>query len=334
MDLSREERLKLAQQFRQEMAQQKAEEMGLNPNDLMVRVSDGRMSWVQKAKVYGELEKQRQLATPKKVIRSLRGEDSLVNRIKQEIQVSTQMVNDPLMKEFVSALDLSDYRNSIEKIGVRLGKLAVELQAIEDKIESTKRDDPIFKQGETLLVQLAKAKEAQDQQQLADLATTYKDLLVEYTTKRKNLEPLMLQARSHRLELQREYWRILQIHWKIETAQIAYYRKLIKSQYDQTADMKHKADIKQASQSLATALDELAQKQRELASRCPPRHIELPLATGALDAINPDMKLLTDNLADIKFQWAALFNQGTDKTKAQSQRMAYIKDIGQGPSKD
>jgi hypothetical protein len=330
MQIDQQEKQKLAKKFREELAKQKADEMGVNVDDLMMRVSNGKLDFVHKSKVYVELEKQRQLSNPKEIIRSLRGENSLVSRIRKEVELCSQTVMSTPFSTTLPPLELADYRTSINKLLNRCDNLHHLLQEAEDKIEHTKKNNPVFKQGEAVLVELHKAKQANELEKMTQLGHAQKDLLEQYATLRKGLEPHMAACRRYRLDLQREYWRILFTRWKMESTYIVSLRKQLKEAHDQMPDKTDQENLAASCKELVTQLDQLTKIQAELAERCPPKNIEELLATGTFDAILPDMKSCVDQITRIEMELAALLAQSlNDKEddKGQSsnvKRMAYV----------
>lgn len=328
MELSPQEKQELAKKLRKELVQQKASELGVSVDDLMLRVTDGRMNFVHKAKVYSDLEKQRQLAGPPKMIRALRGEDSLINRIGQELTLLLKLIEGPLVEEFLSALERSDYRTNLGKIKNRKDSLAKSLTEVEDRIERAKTEDKVFKEGEAVLLSLSKAKEANDASKIAEITNTHKDLIIAYTARRKGLDPYFTTARELRLELQREYWRILSLRWKLDSSFVVYARKFLKTCLDQNESGLDKSELEVLLTEILQEWTILNKNQIELAGRCPPRHIDIQLASGAFDAIIPDMKILADDQSELIKQLSNLVNLQKKKDIPSSSRVTVVGSKG------
>ncbi len=316
MDINQEEKNKLSQALRQEMARKKAEELGVDVSDIMQRVHDGKSSWVKKSEVYVQLDKQRKLVAPQKVIRSLRGgHDSLVSRIQREIALSRDWSTKLARDSRSTDKELPELKTAIAKLENRTNSLATQLTDVESRIDRAKAHDPVFAEAESVLAQVQTAREKEDSGQAEQLLARHKDLLSKYEFLRKSLHPYLEEARKYRLELQKEYWQIMQIRFKLQTVSIQQIKQRLAGIAADLQKTGNQPDFLQSTGVLLQEDERQAREYRNLASHTPPSHIPPDDASKMWDCILPEMETTVDAQADLQKKFIALLEGQAGKAE-------------------
>lgn len=213
--------------LQREIAEQKAHELGVDPSDLMQRVYDGRTSWAKKTDIYVQLDKQRKMVAPKKVMRALRdGHHSIVSRIKKEIEKCRIIFQNATDQNQSASLKLSEINTSVEKVKNQSKNLEKQLNDVESKIERIKEREPVFEKAEAILTQIRDARDQENHIVVNRLLLENKEVLAQYEILRKNLHPHLEKARKCRQELQRVYWQIMKNRFQLQTISIQQIKKV------------------------------------------------------------------------------------------------------------
>lgn len=208
----------LKQELERKLIVDKAKELGVSPDDIGVRIIDGKRTLVRKSDVYFELEKQRKLASPKTIIRSIRGgEDSLHGRIRHEAQHIRDIAKKAIA---LNPMEKNDAVTSAESIAAAAEKQALEISDLEDQIEEKKSSDPVFQQGEEVMRQMKLAKSQGDAETLERIKSRSVSLFQQYERRQNSIRPFIDSASAGRLVLQRYYWRVLQTAWGLREKEI------------------------------------------------------------------------------------------------------------------
>lgn len=325
MELNQQEKEKLAQRLREEMTRKKAEELGVDPSDIMLRVNDGKSSWVKKSEVYVQLDRQRKLVAPPKVMRSLRdGKNSLVSRIHHQVNECRLIINDLSKQKNPVNFNLSEYKTASAKLENRTNSIENQLMEVESRIDRTKAREPIFAQAESVFSKVQDAKGKNDIARADQLLAENKDILGKYEFLRKGLNPYLEEARKYRLELQREYWHILQIRYKLQTS-------IIQQSKTSLAAMITAIQKEGGSQAVLVKTSELVKEDdlimrqyNDLASHTPPSHIPSADASSIWDYILPEMEPLIEQQAELQRQFAALTSGQREPGDSSTSRMAFV----------
>lgn len=324
MDLNQQEKDKLLQKLREESARKKAEELGVDPSDIMLRVHDGKSSWVRKSEVYVQLDRQRKLVAPPKIMRSIRdGKNSLVARIHREVNQCRQLMSDLAKQKVPASINISEFKTSTAKLENRANSIENQLTDVEARIDRAKARDPIFAMAEAVFADVRSAQDQNDQERADRLLAENKDTLGKYEFLRKSLNPYLEEARKYRLELQKEYWQIMQSRFKLQAVSI----QLVKS--DLAPLLAHlQQDGSQSSLIKASELikeDEQCQKKYlDLSSHTPPSHIPPQDACSVWDCILPEMESLLDQQVDLQNQFSDLMTGQKVPADSSKSRMAFV----------
>lgn len=300
--IEKDKQKELAGQFQKEMTRQKAHELGVSPDALTTRVQNGKRVWIKKAQLYAELEKQRQVSS-KQIIRSIRGgNNSLYSCIMREAQRVMTLINE---ETSLNPLDRRDSIVAVDKIHSSAATWAEEISGYEDQIEQAKQNDPVFGQGERVVHEIFTAQKEDNQDRIVELRSAYSDLLKKYDRRRKSIMPYMESARTCRLSLQKEYWKIMQTGWKIRNGSI----QRIFKQFNETgahAQCKElKADFKSAREILQS-LNDIADGLR---NRNPGSVGDPAALSAAWNPVLNELKALVDRQVDLLIQLQFLQNQ-------------------------
>ncbi|RJP35193.1 MAG: hypothetical protein C4527_00990 [Candidatus Omnitrophota bacterium] len=333
MDLSLDERKKLALQFRKEMTKKKAAELGMNPDEVTAKVKNGQLIWVKRADLYQQLEKQRKVAGPEKVVRALRdGENSLKSKIEKDIRI-TRMIADEMTKaNIITMIERNDIMSSIAHVQRRFSGIITELQTIEESIERAKKSDDVLKEGEEVLKEMKSAAESGNTQMIAQLRSLHKDLLTKYENRRKSLDPLITSARHCRADMQREYWRIYQNRWKLQGITFKYYLKDIATISTNLPDGPVKDSFQEELTLLHEDFEKLLGQHNQLSVQYPDTTADPTASMKAWDEILPSMKTLIEE-QDFLFEslqsLIAKYQPYAAKTEETAQRMVFIEQKNQ-----
>ncbi|MDP8246118.1 MAG: hypothetical protein P9L94_18690 [Candidatus Hinthialibacter antarcticus] len=288
----------LAGQFQKEMTRQKAQELGVSPDTLTTRVKNGKRIWIQKAQLHAELEKQRQVGS-KQIIRSIRGgNNSLYSCIIFEAKRVMKLVNE---EESLNALDRRDYVVAVEKIHSSAVTWAEEISSYEDQIDQAKKNDPVFGQGERVMHEMLSAQKDGNPERVIELKNAYSDLLKKYERRRKSILPYIESARTCRLSLQKEYWKILQTGWKVREESIQQIFKQFNNAAREAQTQELKMDFKSAR--------EISQSLNDIASGLRNRNPGSASDSAAWDPVLNELKALVDRQMDLWIQIQFLANQ-------------------------
>lgn len=215
-NISPEDRRKLTQAFQEQSAKTQAEQMGTNQNNLHQRVVDGKYQWVQQAKTLQEDERKKRILATSRPARALRdGENSLVSLIQKSLDKFYDLAEQFKQSKNIQQMDYIDCMNTAKKIFERTETYANQLSEVENKIELSKAQNPVFQEAEKLLLLMSQLKKQHNNKKLNQLQKQNAPLLISYQNQRKSLTPLIENARQLRTDLQREYWRIMQSNWNL-----------------------------------------------------------------------------------------------------------------------
>lgn len=320
MDLSNKQNL--AREFTREIAKNKAKQLGVKTDEITTRVVDGQARWVKKIDVASELERQRQISA-KSVIRSIRGgENSLYGRIQAESDRIQLLLAEYAESEELNPIERRDASAMLEKIVARAHDTASQIAGNEDQIETTKAQDPVFQQAEPLLLAMHAAKKEGDIKKLQQLSVQNGDLLRKYEIRRKSIQPLIQTAKSLRLVLQKEFWRVLQHSWKLHAARVrraAYLLQNVDNARKQTKAAQWKEDLE------FVEINDKAFEIRltNLSSKCPAADKDEDVQMKEWDPVLATMVELLDDWVEFGGQAAQAAAAYTKPDGGSSSRMAF-----------
>ncbi len=328
MDYSFDEKQELNKKLREELSRQQADKLGVDASDMMQRITDGKSAWVKKSEIYVQLDKQRKLVAPQKAIRALRGgENSLVSRIKKEVGICQEQITDLSQSGGAQSKGYSDYKILIPKLENRTRNIASRLAEVESRIERVKAADPVFKQAEIVLGEIHQAKEKQDAVKTQQLLIQHQDLLVRYESQRKGLAPYLEEASKFRTELQKEYWQIMQIRFKLQTISIQLAKKRLAENVTSINNEQQKSEILHQAAAFHKQEEDLKAQYMNLSSHCPTTQVSIQDASRIWDCIIPEMVSIIKQQTDLLHNFESLSQQEskTDMPDFTPQRMAYSK---------
>ncbi|MGC9326509.1 MAG: hypothetical protein ACP5I1_02640 [Candidatus Hinthialibacter sp.] len=307
MELNPKEKDQLRKILRQEVAEQKAHELGVNPSDLMQRIIDGKASWAKKTDIYIQLDKQRKMIAPKKVMRTLRdGRNSIVSRIRKEIEECRGILQKTGAPNHSTSAKLAEIKTLIEKIGNQSQNLENQVCEIESKIENIKEREPVFKQAEAILTQIRHARDQENQTAIQRLFSENKELLGHYEILQKNLHPHVEKARRRRQELQRVYWQIMKCRFQLQAISIQQIKTHIAGQ---AAQLNNQEEKKNWMVKITDALKDekiLRQGYQSLSQQTPPTHVSTQDASKIWDQLLPELENIIERQAGMRKKLSAL----------------------------
>lgn len=321
-EFSTNEKQKLIKNLRQAVAEQKASELGVDVSDIIPRVSDGRIQWIKREEAYTILEKQRYFSGPKKITRSLRGgEDSLINKIYDEINSLVEYVQYLTKYEILNSLERIDHMTSITKIQERTNNIREELEYTENQIDKTKEKDPLYLEAETALKEMQTANEQGNPKKFAELRSIHYELLKKYESRRKALEPFIESARHSRSGLMKEFWRCFQLRWKLQHLQIMRLQKIIGKYVKNLPTSKDSNPSKEYAALLKQYLL-LGKSQAELAQKIPSQNEDIDMALKIWDHVLPEMQSMIEDQKQF-YQAFFEFNSTFHSEEEHHTRMVY-----------
>ncbi len=295
--LSPEDRRKLTSALKNETAKNKAGEMGASSQDLSQRVIDGKYQWVKKAELLKEEEKRKQLTKNKRPVRALRdGENSLVHLIQKTLTRLEKKAEELERLACINTMEKLDYFNSTKTIQTRTNTLVDDLQEIENQIEDTKRQNPLFAEAEKLLLLLSQLKKKGDMDQFYQLQKQYASVLLNYQQQRKSLTPLIESARHQREGLQREYWRGLQGVWSLLEKELQKNLAALAEKVNAIASGNLKSDIQDEMREAYRQIDYLFERKETLGNCIPSTMNAETEEQKSWDDILPSMTAFLDEL--------------------------------------
>lgn len=302
MNLSAEERAKLANQFRNEVQKVRATQLGVTPDEVTLRVVNGKYDWARRADVRTQLEKQRQLAVVPRTSRALRGEDSLVSRIRAEVIECMDWLEKLTLASAILSAEKKNYIVRIQEIEKHTENTASKLGEIEESIESFKKADSIFAQAEGVFLQMRHAKEENNLERFQEIREANQELLIRYETSRDRLEPLINSARVLRLEIQKEYWQILNIRWSLQNLAIDAQMDLIHDQAREYSPESRKRLYLIDKGDVRTLLEAIMQREQELSLSRPAAQADVLAANKSYDTLLSNYQSLLNLQFDIYSQ--------------------------------
>jgi len=298
MTILGEEQDKLVQRFLKQLCEEKAAEMGVKPEDLMLKVVDGKYYWVKKAEILHQIEKQRQLVSPKQVVRSLRGGDqSLVGQIQKEVQTCRSLTDDMVNAKMMTVMERNDQLHSLTQIQRRVESITNQLMSFEDSIERAKARDPIYMEAETVLAQMSLAKKNGQEELVAQIQRTNRELLAKYENRRKTLGQHIESARQCRFNLQREQWRVFQLRWKLHGQSLKYLQKVLGGIGQSLPEGSIRREFDDEFPLLQQRLEELDGRHIALGNQTPPAQSDPNAGTQLWDKILPTLSIMIEERA-------------------------------------
>lgn len=292
----------LANEFLKELTKQKARELGVSADSITTRVQNGKKVWIQKAQLYSELEKQRKISS-KQVIRSVRGgKNSLHSCILIEAKRVMTLVDE---EETLNVLERRDYSISVQKIVSGADAWAEQITEFEEQIERAKKNDPVFEQGEQVMQEMLKAHKEGEPGRASELKRAYSDLLKKYERRRKSIQPYIDSARTCRLSLQKEFWKILQTGWKVRNDSIQNVLKTFDEQPENAKSNELSSDI-QSAREIYHSLNDICDA---LKARSPSSSGDPVALSEAWNPILSEYKSVVERHVDLWIQVKFLANQ-------------------------
>lgn len=285
--------------FSQELARKRAQELGVSPEDLVQKVVNGQAVWVLKTEIYADLDKQRKLAVSPKVIRAIRGgENSLYGLIQANLEQAKRLLQEVGARDLWNPIERHDSLSSIINVERRGGEAATYMMELEDEIEKVKEKDPIHADAEKILSEMRQAQLDGRSDVVADISRSHADLLKRYQQRRKAIEPHIQSTRNYRMVLQKEYWKIMQIVWRLRDVLMEALEKEMESV---SIDRFNEAEIKQFRTDrhfISINRNSFNARQREVSARCP------ALQDDAMDEWNRTL----DSMRQLLEQQAAFYS--------------------------
>lgn len=304
--ISPEERRKLSQAFQEHSAKAKAEEINAAKDGMRQRIVDGKYQWVEQAKVLQEEERKKRVLATSRPIRALRdGENSLVAHIQKTLHQYSNCMNQFKQSGYLPDMDYIDCKNTANKIVERTETFSKQLTEVEDKIELTKSQNPLFKEAEKVLYLMNEYMKMNKKDQAIQLQKQNGQLIASYQKQRKSLAPLVDNARHLRADLQREYWRIMQALWNLHKS---VFTKELKTSSDKLETLDNpdwKANAGQELQEANHQFESLAERENTLRSSLPANILTNDEFARSWDEILPDMSSI---LVEMEFLSSVMQN--------------------------
>lgn len=296
-NLSAEDRRNLSKAFQKDSAKREAEKLGTSVENLRQKVVGGKYQWVQQAKVLHEEEKRKQIEMSSRPIRALRGgENSLVSLIQKMIQTHENRANELEKQNHIQAIEKLDLFNNINNIISRTESFAAELAQIENNIENTKSQVPVFAEAEKALLLLSQLKKQGEMEKVQQLQKKCASLFANYQNQRKKLNPLIEGARFQRACLQREYWRIMLAHFNLQISVFENDCRLLVDKVIALSTSKDKTDLLSELDETKVHVKGIVERKDTL-SRSIPSDTQSNESEKSWDNILPVMPPLLDEIA-------------------------------------
>jgi len=325
MNIPNPEKNNLLNKFNEELLKEKAKEMGVSPDEILVKVVNGKQVFLKKAEVYAQLEKQRSFTKPKQIPRALRGPDSLINKINEEVQTCLSLNAKLSGQSILNAMEAQDYRSSVKKLNDLTLDLARQLSEAENAIEQTKAADSVFKEAESVLIQMKQAHHQDDIDAVKDLQSNHAPLLKQYENRRKKLTPYLDAARQLRLEIQRVYWRLLVVRWKLLNHGVKDQLKRLVEASESMRPKEARSMFTLGNKDARDIAEQLNNEQISLSNQSPDKSTEIKKASDQYDRLTPGLIDLLETQHSLWQDLAAIeLKEVTETQDGKSvKRMAY-----------
>jgi len=193
----------------------KAEEQGIDPEDMIKTVRGGKVVWITRDEMNRLLAKKKRLSGKKFVQRSVRGEDSLSSEINARARACKTLV-DAIRKAAPEEVpDLIRKLRELDSVLNQSLSLGKEVQMLELAIERKKSEDPVLQDIDRATSEMLAAIDRKDFDE-AEVCKTYSDKHAEeYMARQKRLEPYIKKAKECRTQYLTEKCKIFQLEFEI-----------------------------------------------------------------------------------------------------------------------
>jgi len=177
----------------------KAEQIGIDPENMVKTVRGGRVVWITVEEMNTVLAKQRRLTASKQGQRMLRGENSVSNEISRRADACRSFINE-IRK--VSPEDSQEFTRSLRTLE-SLQNLSVsnarEVRVLEAAIQRKRQEDPLLQEMDKATEEMMSALK-EDEQADVNVCQSFCDHhMDEYLARQKRLEPYIKKAKEYRL---------------------------------------------------------------------------------------------------------------------------------------
>ncbi len=177
----------------------KAEQIGIDPENMVKTIRGGRVVWITVDEMNAVLAKQRRLTSSKQAQRCIRGENSLSNEISRRIDECQSIIN-TIRK--ISPEDSPEFTRSMRTLE-SLQNLSIsharEVRVLEAAIQRKKHEDPLLKEMDKATEEMMSALKENEHAEV-DVCQSFCDRhMDEYLARQKRLDPYIKKAKEYRL---------------------------------------------------------------------------------------------------------------------------------------
>jgi hypothetical protein len=205
----------------------KAEQIGIDPENMVKTIRGGRIVWISIDEMNAVLAKQRRITSGKKVQRNIRGENNLSNEITRRIDACRSFIN-AIRK--VAPEESPEYIRSMRNLE-SLQNLSVsharEVRVLEAAIQRKKQEDPILQEMDKATDDMMNALK-EDALSDVDVCQSFCDRhMDEYLVRQKRIEPYINKAKEYRLSFLISKQQLYQLQYElIEKGQQSLYKHI------------------------------------------------------------------------------------------------------------
>ncbi|MBD3268146.1 hypothetical protein GF373_15895 [bacterium] len=212
---SMEEIQKLLADIGATVSSHKAEQIGIDPENMVKTIRGGRIVWITVEEMNAALSKQRKVSAPKKAQRSVRGNDSVSNEISRRVEACRSLIHS-IRK--VSPEDSPEFTRSLRTLE-SLQNLSVsqarEVRVLESAIQRKKQEDPILQEMDKATEEMMAAMK-EDNHADVDVCQSFCDRhMDEYLARQKRLDPYIKKAKEYRLSFLLSKQQLFQFQYEL-----------------------------------------------------------------------------------------------------------------------
>ncbi len=214
-DFSMDEIQKMLGDIDDVLSAHKADQKGIDPENMVKTVRGGRVIWITKEEMNATLAKRRKISGAKYVKRSVRGENNLSSEINRRVDVCRKLIH--VIKQAVPDMtaELTRRMRDLDVVHNRSISLARDIRLLETAIQRKKKEDPIISEMENATSDMMNALEKNSLSDV-DMSQSFCDEhMEEYHAKQKRLEPYIKKAKDCRLRFLRAKQQIFQFEFDL-----------------------------------------------------------------------------------------------------------------------
>jgi hypothetical protein len=193
----------------------KAEQIGLDPENMVKTIRGGRVVWITIDEMNMVLSKQRRIATSKHIKQKIRKEDNLSNESTQRVDACRSLINTiRKLSQDESPLFTRLFRTLESLQNFTVGQ-AQELRVLEAAIQRKKKEDPILQEVERATEEMVSALK-EDELADVDVCRSFCDRhMDDYLIRQRRIEPYIKKAKEHQLSFMLSKQQFIQFQFEL-----------------------------------------------------------------------------------------------------------------------